>query len=122
MKKRIANAVERQSKAVTTTIQEVIFLEMGIGNFVNMINENDQELMICFYKVVAKEEMACDQSQLGPDEFVESVLSKETTRAATCMLKLVQKFSLDNQFSILDKLHQHMENGNFDIEASVMST
>ncbi|KAL5581380.1 hypothetical protein UlMin_013822 [Ulmus minor] len=133
VKKRIADAVEDnlEAVAVTTAIQEEIFLEMGIDprfglsclGKVNMIYENDQELMIHFYKFVAKEEMACDEAQLGPDEFAERVrYQKKQQEQQLDMLKLVRKFALDDQYAILDKLHQHMENSNFDIEALVLST
>ncbi|GKV50262.1 hypothetical protein SLEP1_g56974 [Rubroshorea leprosula] len=44
---------------------------------VNMTYENDQDLMICFYKFVANEEMACDEAELGPDEFAERLRTQE---------------------------------------------
>ncbi|KAK1425989.1 hypothetical protein QVD17_14656 [Tagetes erecta] len=38
---------------------------------INMEYENDQDLMVRFYKFVAKEEMACEEAELGPDEYSE---------------------------------------------------
>ncbi|KAJ6424111.1 hypothetical protein OIU84_024981 [Salix udensis] len=65
VKKRIADAVNDKQEAVaaTTAIQESIFLEMGVDpsfgisclGKVNAVYENDQDLMICFYKFVAKD-------------------------------------------------------------------
>ncbi|KAF3435241.1 hypothetical protein FNV43_RR22328 [Rhamnella rubrinervis] len=133
VKKRIADAVQdkQEAVAVTTAIQEEIFLEMGIDprfgisclGKVNIIYENDQELMILFYKFVAKEEMACDEAQLGPDEFTERMSSQEKLQEQQLeMLKNMRKFALDDQSAILEKLQQQLENGNFDSRLSVLSS
>ncbi|XP_062105438.1 uncharacterized protein LOC133817070 [Humulus lupulus] len=132
VKKRIAEAVQDQQEAVavTTTIQEEIFLEMGVDpsfgisclGKVNMTYESDQELMIQFYKFVAKEEMVCDEAQLGPDEYAERMRRQELLQEQQLeMLKLMRKFDLDDQSTILEKLHQQMENADFDFEVSVLS-
>ncbi|KAM6549575.1 hypothetical protein CsatB_021251 [Cannabis sativa] len=132
VKKRIADAVQDQQEpvAVTTNIQEEIFLEMGIDpsfgisclGKVNTTYESDQELMIQFYKFVAKEEMVCDEAQLGPDEYAERMRRQELLQEQQLeMLKLMRKFDLDDQSTILQKLHQQMENADFDFEVSVLS-
>ncbi|KAF4385730.1 hypothetical protein F8388_010286 [Cannabis sativa] len=132
VKKRIADAVQDQQEpvAVTTNIQEEIFLEMGIDpsfgisclGKVNTTYESDQELMIQFYKFVAKEEMVCDEAQLGPYEYAERMRRQELLQEQQLeMLKLMRKFDLDDQSTILQKLHQQMENADFDFEVSVLS-
>ncbi|EXC33367.1 hypothetical protein L484_010776 [Morus notabilis] len=144
VKKRISDAVQDQQEAVavTTAIQEEIFLEMGIDpsfglsclGKVNMVYETDQELMIQFYKFVAKEEMACDEGQLGPDEYAERMHSQEKLQEQVDskaesetfqqleMLKHMRKFALDDQSAILDKLHRQLENANFEFGVSVLSS
>ncbi|KAG6793334.1 hypothetical protein POTOM_002541 [Populus tomentosa] len=175
VKKRIADAVNDKQEAVaaTTTIQESIFLEMGVDpsfgisclGKVNVVYENDQDLMIRFYKFVAKdntngdyeiklvdnsialdnklnwlrvrdsvllisckhkfrtyEEMACDEAELGPDEFAEKMHYQQQLQEQQLeMLKHMRKFHMDDQSAILEKLHQQMENANFEGEASVLS-
>ncbi|PON61300.1 hypothetical protein PanWU01x14_146770 [Parasponia andersonii] len=131
-KKRIADAVQDKQEpiAVTTAIQEEIFLEMGIDpsfgisclGKVNMTYENDRELMIQFYKFVAKEVMTCDEAQLGSDEYAERMRRQELLQEQQLeMLKLMRKFDLDDQSAILEKLRQQMENADFDFEVSVLS-
>ncbi|PON95384.1 hypothetical protein TorRG33x02_089060 [Trema orientale] len=131
-KERIADAVldKQEPVAVSTAIQEEIFLEMGIDpsfgisclGKVNMTYENDRELMIQFYKFVAKEEMTCDEAQLGPDEYAERTRRQELLQEQQLeMLKLMRKFELDDQSAILEKLRQQMENTDFDFEVSVLS-
>ncbi|GMN57509.1 hypothetical protein TIFTF001_026627 [Ficus carica] len=145
VKKRISDAVQDQQEAVavTTAIQEEIFLEMGIDpsfglsclGKVNTVYENDRELMIQFYKFVAnilvvvlnlwqnREEMACDDAQLGPDEYAERMHSQEKLQEQQLeMLNYMRKFALDDQSAILDKLHQQMENANFEFGISVLSS
>ncbi|KAK1419128.1 hypothetical protein QVD17_28286 [Tagetes erecta] len=63
--------------AVTTAIQEEILKEMGVDSTyglaclgkINMEYENDQDLIVRFYKFVAEEEIACEEAELGPDEY-----------------------------------------------------
>ncbi|KAL9245926.1 hypothetical protein vseg_019522 [Gypsophila vaccaria] len=131
VKKRIADAVidQQEAVAVTTAIQEEIFLEMGIDpgfgigclGKVNMVYENDRDLMIRFYEFVAKEEMACDEAELGPDEFAKKMDSQHNLQAQQLeMLTYMRKFNIDDQSTILEKLHEQMENANFDSWASIM--
>ncbi|KAK0588872.1 hypothetical protein LWI29_006499 [Acer saccharum] len=133
VKKRVADAVneKKEAVAVTTEIQEEIFLEMGvdprfgIANLgkVNMTYENDQDLMIQFYKFVATEEVVCDEAELGPDEFTERMdIQQKLQEQQLEMLKHMRKFHLDDQSAILEKLHLQMEDANFENAASVLST
>ncbi|KAM1519892.1 hypothetical protein ACFX15_022161 [Malus domestica] len=130
VKKRIVDGVEdkQEAIAVTTAIQDEIFLEMGIDprsglsclGKVNVEYENDQDVMIQFYKFIAREEMACDEAELGAEEFAEKMHSKQQLQELE-MLKHMRKFPKDDQSAILEKLHQQMENANFDGAASVLS-
>ncbi|KAF2316395.1 hypothetical protein GH714_041736 [Hevea brasiliensis] len=141
VKKRIKDGVndKQEAVAVTTAIQEAIFLEMGIDpsfgisclGKVNMVYENDQDLMIRFYKFVASvdvlsidsEEMACDEAELGPKVFTEKMQSQQKLHEQQLeMLKYMRKFHLDDQSVILGKLHQQMQNADFIGEASVLSS
>ncbi|PQP96175.1 uncharacterized protein Pyn_36212 [Prunus yedoensis var. nudiflora] len=133
VKKRIADGVEdkQEAVAITTAIQEEIFLEMGIDprfgisslGKVNEKYENDQDMMIRFYKFIAREEMACDEAELGADEFAERMHSQEKLQEQQLeMLKHMRKFPLDDQSAILEKLRQQMENADFDSAASVLSS
>ncbi|XP_062010354.1 uncharacterized protein LOC133726756 [Rosa rugosa] len=132
VKKRIADGVEdkQEAVAVTTAIQEEIFLEMGIDprfgisclGKVNINYENDQDMMICFYKFIAREELACDEAELGADEFAERMQIQEKMQQQQLeMLKQMRKFPLDDQSAILEKLRQQMEIANFEDAASVLS-
>eukprot|EP00261_Vitis_vinifera_P039632 XP_019080875.1 PREDICTED: uncharacterized protein LOC100265298 isoform X1 [Vitis vinifera] len=140
VKKRIADAVEdkQEAVAVTTAIQEEIFSEMGIDprfgiaclGKVNMVYENDQDLMLRFYKFVAKEEVACEEAELGPDEFAERIHAQHKLQEQQLeMLKHMRKFHLDDQSVILEKLYlvffqlrQQMEKANFESEPSILSS
>ncbi|KAH9306568.1 hypothetical protein KI387_010972, partial [Taxus chinensis] len=87
VKKRIADAVRdnQEPVAVTTEIQEELLLKMGIDpqfgisclGKVNTFYENDRELMLQFYDFVAKEELACDEAELGPDAFSEKLRQQQ---------------------------------------------
>ncbi|XP_021713799.1 uncharacterized protein LOC110681931 isoform X1 [Chenopodium quinoa] len=131
VKKRIAEAVldNQEAVAVTTAIQEEIFLEMGVDpsfgigclGKVNMAYENDRDLMIRFYGFVAKEEIACDEAELGTDEFAKKMRNQHDLQAQQLkMLKHMRKFHTDDQSAILGKLHEQLQNSDFDNWASVM--
>ncbi|XVF60027.1 hypothetical protein PTKIN_Ptkin08bG0009800 [Pterospermum kingtungense] len=133
VKKRIVDAVndKQEPVAVTTAIQEEIFLEMGVdASFglaclgkVNVTYENDQDLMIRYYRFIANEELACDEAELGPEEFAEKLHSQQKLQEQQLdMLKYMRKFHLDDQSAILEKLHHQMEDANFESEASVLSS
>ncbi|WVZ04728.1 hypothetical protein V8G54_018074 [Vigna mungo] len=110
VKKRISGAGQdkQEAVAVTTAIQEEIFLEMGVDprfgisclGKVSTVYENDMDLVIQFYKFLSKEEVACDEAELGEEEFAEKLL---------------------NQQILQEQLHQHMENGNYESETSILS-
>ncbi|XP_065878453.1 uncharacterized protein [Euphorbia lathyris] len=132
VKKRIADAVndKQEAVAVTTAIQEGIFLEMGVDpgfgmsclGKVNMVYENDRDLMIRFYEFIVNEEIACDEAELGADEFAEKMQNQQKIKEQQLgMLKHMRKFHLDDQAVILEKVHKQMENANFRGEASVLS-
>ncbi|XP_073117326.1 uncharacterized protein [Elaeis guineensis] len=139
VKKRIADAVKdkQEAVAVTTAIQEEILLEMGIDprygiaclGKVNTVYENDMELMIQFYRFVAKEEMAIDEAELEPSEFAEKMLTQQklqeqlkmNTLQQLEMLKQIQKYNPDEQFAILENLHKQLESANFDSSAAVLT-
>ncbi|KAF5755231.1 hypothetical protein HanPI659440_Chr17g0681261 [Helianthus annuus] len=131
VKKRIADAVNdnQEAVAVTTAIQEEILKEMGVDpthglaclGKINMEYENDQDLMISFYKFVAKEEMVCEEAELGPDEYAERLQSQQTLHQQQLeMLKHMRNYGADDQSAILEKLRQKMEK-EFESEASLLS-
>lgn len=131
-KKRIADAVQdkQEAVAVTTAIQEEIFLEMGVDprfgiaclGKVNAVFENDRDLMIQFYKFVAKEEMAIDEAELEPDEFAEKVhMQTKLQEQQLEMLKYIRKFRPDEQSTILQALHKQLERAGFDNSAAFLT-
>ncbi|KAF5194483.1 hypothetical protein FRX31_015929 [Thalictrum thalictroides] len=133
VKKRISDAVKdkQEAVAITTAIQEKILLEMGIDprfgiaclGKVNLVYENDRDLMIKFYGFVAKEEMACDEAGLEPDELAEKVLIHNMLQEQQLeMLKHMRKFHPHDQSAILEELHQQMNDANFDYGAAVLTS
>ncbi|ESR60296.1 hypothetical protein KPL70_003312 [Citrus sinensis] len=121
----------QEAIAVTTEIQEELFQEMGVDpsfgltclGKVNLTYENDQDLMIQFYKFVATEEMVCDEAVHGPDEFAERMDSQQKLQEQQLeMLNYMRRFHLDDQSAILEKLHHQMEDANFESAASVLSS
>ncbi|OVA17491.1 hypothetical protein BVC80_1837g316 [Macleaya cordata] len=133
VKKRIAGAVKDKQEAVgvTTAIQEEILLEMGVDprfgiaclGKVNMVYENDRDLMIKFYGFVAKEEMACDEAELEPDEFADKMHFQHKLQEQQLeMLKHMRTFHRDDQSAILETLHKQMENASFDNSAAVLTS
>ncbi|KAJ6853206.1 uncharacterized protein M6B38_251695 [Iris pallida] len=132
IKKRISDAVKdkQEAVAITTTIQEEILLEMGIDprsgiaclGRVNSVYENDKELMIQFYKFVAKEEMAIDEAELEPHEFADKMHNQQKLQEQQLeMLTYIRKFHKEDQSAILDALRKQMESGYFDNSAAVLT-
>ncbi|XP_027352155.1 uncharacterized protein LOC113863000 [Abrus precatorius] len=132
VKKRIAEAVrdKQEAVAVTTAIQEEILLEMGVDprfgisclGKVSTVYDNDRDLVIQFYKFLSKEEMACDEAELGEEAFAEKMHTQQKLHEQQLeMLKYMRKFHLDDQSAILEKLHQQMENGNYESDTSILS-
>ncbi|KAG4938352.1 hypothetical protein JHK84_044603 [Glycine max] len=102
VKKRVAEAVQdkQEAVAVTTAIQEEIFLEMGVGI----------------------EEVACDEAELGEEEFAEKMLNQQKLQEQQLeMLKYMRKFHLEDQSAILEKLHQQIRNGTYESGTSMLS-
>ncbi|KAI0516119.1 hypothetical protein KFK09_008791 [Dendrobium nobile] len=132
VKKRIADAVrdKQEAVAITTVIQEEVLLEMGIDprfgiaclGKVHVVYENDMDLMIQFYRFVAKEEMAIDEAELKPDEFVDKMHHQQKLQEQQLeMLKTIRRFHPDDQSAILEKLHKQMESANFENSASFLT-
>ncbi|PWA91188.1 hypothetical protein CTI12_AA093690 [Artemisia annua] len=132
VKKRIADAVNdnQEAVAVTTAIQGEILMEMGVDpayglaclGKVNMEYENDQDLMVRFYGFVAKEEMACEEAELGPDEYSKRLQMQENLHQQQLeMLKHMRNYGVEDQSAILEKLQQQMEKEEFESEASLLS-
>ncbi|KAK8933195.1 hypothetical protein KSP39_PZI015621 [Platanthera zijinensis] len=124
VKKRIVDAVrdKQEAVAITTAIQDEILLEMGIDprfgiaclGKVNAVYENDMDLMIQFYRFIAKEEMAIDEAELEPYEFADKMdLQQRLQEQQLEMLKNMRRFHLDNQSKILEKIHEQMLRSNF---------
>ncbi|CAI9111586.1 OLC1v1011844C1 [Oldenlandia corymbosa var. corymbosa] len=131
VKQRIAEAVldKQEAVAVTTRIQEEILLEMGVDPIfglsclgkVNVAYESDQDLMIQFYGFVAKEEMACEEAELGPEKFAERMsMHQKLQEQQVEMLQYLRNFHLDDQSAVLEKIRQQMEQANFEPDASVL--
>ncbi|KAG0487418.1 hypothetical protein HPP92_009513 [Vanilla planifolia] len=125
VKKRIVEAVKdkQEAVAITTAIQEEILLEMGIDprfgiaclGKVNLVYEKDMELMIQFYKFVAKEEMAIDEAELELDDFADKFHHQQKLQQQQLeMLIHMRKFNQDEQSAILETLHKQMETDNFE--------
>ncbi|XP_020589798.1 uncharacterized protein LOC110031094 isoform X2 [Phalaenopsis equestris] len=115
VKKRIVDAVrdKQEAVAITTTIQEEVFLEMGIDprfgvaclGKVQAVYENDMDLMIQFYRFVAKEEMAIDEAELKPGEFVDKMHHQHKLHEQQLeMLKNMRRFQPDVQSGILERV------------------
>ncbi|KAL2965291.1 hypothetical protein AAZX31_16G052700 [Glycine max] len=121
---------KQEAVAVTTAIQEEIFLEMGVDprfgisclGKLSTVYENDLDLVIQFYKFLSKEEVACDEAELGEEEFAEKMLNQQKLQEQQLeMLKYMRKFHLDDQSAILEKLHQQIENGTYESGTSMLS-
>ncbi|KAK9104144.1 hypothetical protein Scep_020988 [Stephania cephalantha] len=132
VKRRIADAVQDQQEAiaVTTAIQEEILVEMGVDprlgiaflGKVNVVYENDRDLLVKFYEFAAKEEMACDEAELKPEEFAEKMnMQQKLQEQQLEMLKTMRKYGPDDQSAILEMLHEQMVNANFDQNASFLT-
>ncbi|OAY71618.1 hypothetical protein ACMD2_20041 [Ananas comosus] len=132
VKKRIADAVKdkQEAVAVTTAIQEEIFHEMGIDprfgiaclGKVNAVYENDMDLMIQFYRFVAKEEMAIDEAELEPDEFEDKMYAQQKLQEQQLeMLKQMRKYRPDEQRAVFDILHKLLEESNFESPAVILT-
>ncbi|WOL00350.1 hypothetical protein Cni_G09063 [Canna indica] len=131
VKKRIADAVrdKQEAVAITTAIQEGILLEMGIDprfgiaclGKVNAMYESDMDLMIQFYRFVAKEEIAIDEAELEPSDFEEKMLTQQRLQEQQLeMLKQMRKYDPETQSAILEVLHEQLDKANFESNAAVL--
>lgn len=78
--------------------------------------------MIQFYGFVAKEEMAIDEAELEPDEFVEKMDNQQRLQEQQLeMLEYIRKFHPADQSAILDALHEQLGSANFDNNAAFLS-
>ncbi|XP_071703304.1 uncharacterized protein [Rutidosis leptorrhynchoides] len=132
VKKRISDAVNdnQEAVAVTTAIQEEILNEIGVDPAYGLAclakisteYENDQDLMVRFYGFVAKEEMACEEAELGPYAYSERLQMQQNLHKQQLeMLKQMRNYGVDDQSMILDKLRQKMEKEDFESESSLFS-
>ncbi|KAK4733023.1 hypothetical protein R3W88_007284 [Solanum pinnatisectum] len=67
---------------------------------INMTYESDRDLMIRFYEFVAKEEMGCEETELGPNMFAER---------------------LTMQQNLQEQIHQQLNKANFETRAFVLT-
>ncbi|KAI8541304.1 hypothetical protein RHMOL_Rhmol08G0051500 [Rhododendron molle] len=96
VKKRIADAVDdkQEAVAVTTELQEEIFLEMGVD-----IKGLGREVNIQSYRPFVadpREEMACEEAELGPDQF-----SKKLQMQHKLQEQLHEQMDADSTASVL---------------------
>ncbi|KAG5099087.1 hypothetical protein JHK82_044139 [Glycine max] len=129
VKKRVAEAVQdkQEAVAVTTAIQEEIFLEMGVALLQAaatpwMPSLCTQDLASHAWENSVREEVACDEAELGEEEFAEKMLNQQKLQEQQLeMLKYMRKFHLEDQSAILEKLHQQIENGTYESGTSMLS-
>ncbi|KAG0588954.1 hypothetical protein KC19_2G280900 [Ceratodon purpureus] len=118
-KRRIADAVRAKQEAVnvTTEIQEELFLKMGVEpkfgidclGKVNTIYANDRELMIQFYQFVSREEMACEEAELGPEAFARKMEDvKKFQQQQMGMLQQLRGIPVDQQQAVFQSLQTKM--------------
>eukprot|EP01018_Ginkgo_biloba_P027489 Gb_35967 [translate_table: standard] len=78
--------------------------------------------MLKFYDFVSKEELACDEAELGPDAFSEKFqYQQKLQEQQLTMLQQMREFSMDSQRSILQALHEQMEQGQYENNSAVMT-
>ncbi|KAJ0984591.1 hypothetical protein J5N97_002947 [Dioscorea zingiberensis] len=137
VKKRIGDAVmdKQEALVVITEIQEEILLEMGIesaglrisrasSSTQNLRRNSDEVEGLCTsYSHAAVEEMACDEAELEPDEYVEKLhIQHQLQEQQLEMLKHMRKFHPDDQMAILEVLHRQMETTNFNNSSAVLTS
>lgn len=125
-KRRIADAVQAKQEAVnvTTEIQEELFLKMGVDpkfgidclGKVNTVYANDRDLMIQFYQFVSREEMACEEAELGPEAFARKMEEvKKFQQQQMDMLQQLRGIPVDQQQAVIQglqaKMHEAQSSG-----------
>ncbi|KAH7353002.1 hypothetical protein KP509_19G074500 [Ceratopteris richardii] len=133
VKKRIEDAVKQRQEAVavTTEIQEELLEEMGVeAKFgisclgkVNAVYKDDRELMLRFYTFVTKEELACDEAELGSHAFQLKMQQFERIQDQQMqVLRKLRVLPIKEQKAFLEKLHDHMEQSQYENSGSVMDS
>jgi len=118
-KKRIADAVKAKQEAVnlTTDVQEELFIKMGVDprfgieclGKVNKVYEGDRDLMIKFYEFVTREELACEEAELGPEAFAQKMENvKKIQQQQMGMLQQLRGLPVDQQQAFLQGLQSQM--------------
>ncbi|XP_024369183.1 uncharacterized protein [Physcomitrium patens] len=118
-KSRIADAIKDEQEAVnvTTEIQEELFLKMGVDpkfgieclGKVNTVYSDDRDLMIQFYQFVSREEMACEEAELGPEAFARKMEEvKKSQQQQRGMLQQLRAFPVDQQQAFFQMLQSKM--------------
>eukprot|EP00250_Pteridium_aquilinum_P028389 c37074_g1_i1 orf=309-851(-) len=133
VKRRIEDAVKQRQEAVavTTEIQEELLEQMGVEpkfgiaclGKVNAIYKDDRELMLQFYAFVTKEELACDEAELGSHAFQSKMQQFEKIQDQ--QLQVLQKLRglpIKEQQVFLEKLHDHMQQSQYEHGSSLMES
>ncbi|MCO5559953.1 hypothetical protein L7F22_013557 [Adiantum nelumboides] len=125
VKKRIEDAVKQKQEAVavTTEIQEELLEQMGVEpkfgiaclGKVNAIYKDDRVLMLRFYAFVTKEELACDEAELGSQAFQVKMQQFEKIQDQQLqVLRKLRTMPIKEQQGFLEKLHDHMQHSQYD--------
>eukprot|EP00245_Coleochaete_scutata_P006525 TRINITY_DN20996_c0_g1_i1.p1 TRINITY_DN20996_c0_g1~~TRINITY_DN20996_c0_g1_i1.p1 ORF type:complete len:207 (+),score=46.76 TRINITY_DN20996_c0_g1_i1:35-655(+) len=115
VKKRLLEAVRagREAAAATTELQEELLHSMGIDpkfgiqclGRVNDVYKNDRELMLKFYEFVSREELACDEAELLPDEYQEKLENlKSSNEQQLEMLYQLRRHPIEQQRILLQQM------------------
>ncbi|XP_024393855.1 uncharacterized protein [Physcomitrium patens] len=118
-KRRIADAIKAKQEAVnvTTKIQEELLVKMGVEpkfgieclGKVSAIYKNDRDLMIQFYQFVSREEMACEEAELGPEAFAKKMEQvKKFQQQQMGMLQQLRNVPVDQQQAVFQQLQTKM--------------
>ncbi|MCO5607030.1 hypothetical protein L7F22_061221 [Adiantum nelumboides] len=114
---------EKEAVAVTTEIQEELLEQMGVEpkfgiaclGKVNAIYKDDRELMLRFYAFVTKEELACDEAELGSQAFQIKMQQFEKIQDQQLqVLRKLRTLPIKEQQGFLEKLHDHMQHSQYD--------
>lgn len=133
VKKRIADAVKQKQEAVavTTEIQEELLEQMGVEpkfgiaclGKVNAIYKDDRELMLRFYAFVTKEELACDEAELGSNAFQQKMQQFEKIQDQQLqVLQRLRSLPIKEQQLFLEKLHDHMQQSQYEHGSSMLES
>ncbi|GBG67633.1 hypothetical protein CBR_g762 [Chara braunii] len=132
VKKRLSDAVRagRDPAAVTTELQEELLMAMGIEpkfgieclGRVSFCFKDDREVMLKLYELMAKEELACDEAELGPKAFAEKMEQmRKAQEQQMVLLKQLQKQPIEAQREFLSSLYSQSQVRNPQGEATMTS-